>query len=66
MPIPEVHACWPPKYGYGLLDLSVDHECRGGREYSNLYQITAGVRANQLFCQRYAKVLDVVGLKVSV
>ena len=28
MLISEVHACWPPKYGYGLLDLSVDHECR--------------------------------------
>ena len=32
MPISEVHTCWPPKYMYGLLDLSVDHECRGGKE----------------------------------
>ena len=29
MPIPEVHACWPPKYVYGIVDLSVDHECGG-------------------------------------
>ena len=32
MPISEVHACWLPKYVYGVLDLSVDHECGGGRE----------------------------------
>ena len=35
MPIPEVHACWPHKYVYGVLDLSVDHECGGGRERLN-------------------------------
>ena len=35
MPTPEVHACWPPKYVYGVLDLSVDHECGGGREREN-------------------------------
>ena len=32
MPISEVHACWPPKYVYGLFDLSIEHECGGGRE----------------------------------
>ena len=29
MPIPEVHACWPPKYVYGVLDLSVNVEVEG-------------------------------------
>ena len=29
MPISEVHACWPPKYVYGLLDLSVNVEVKG-------------------------------------
>ena len=29
MPILEVHACWPPKYVYGLLDLSVNVEMKG-------------------------------------
>ena len=28
MPISEVHACWPPKYVYGLLDLSVNVEVK--------------------------------------
>ena len=35
MPISEVHTCWPPKFMCGLLDLSVDHECRGGKECQN-------------------------------
>ena len=29
MPISEVHVCWPPKYVYGLLDLSVNVEVKG-------------------------------------
>ena len=29
MPISQVHACRPPKYVYGLLDLSVNVEVKG-------------------------------------
>ena len=29
MPILEVHACWPPKYVYGHLDLIVNVEVEG-------------------------------------
>ena len=29
MPILQVHACWPPKYVYGLRDLSVNVEVKG-------------------------------------
>ena len=50
MPISEVHACWPPKFVYGLLDLSVDHERRRNANTKILSLLRRVKDWVQLFC----------------